>query len=320
MQRHDQQWLAYFAAEGYPSAEPLGAGMEGAVYKLDGDLVAKVWGERPVGQLRRLGAFYAYIDSVGLPFMTPLFHEIQEVAGRAVTLERRLPGVPLDDDRFTGSGVSPAALSCLVSVLDAFTTVPDAPQLRALPVLDEDAALWAGRDRWLQALSDLVTRRVQQADGLLHKSVPDFDGKLDKLLRGLAATGETMTTLAHGDLIPGNILVDDRLRPLAVLDFGFLSTAADPAFDAAVTASIYDMYSPAARETEGRIDEALISRFGYDSRRLALYRAAYAVITSTAYDPSGRDGHYRWCVDMLSRASVIQALDAAPNDKGDRCD
>jgi phosphotransferase family enzyme len=314
VRRHDEQWLAYFAAEGYRAAEPLGAGMEGAVFKLDGDLVAKVWGERPAGQLRRLGSFYAYLDSAGLPFLTPLFHEVREVSGRAVTVERRLPGVPLDDSRFARPGAWPGALSCVVSVLEAFTAVPGTPQLRALPVLDEDTAPWAGRDRWPQALSDLVTRRAEQSGALLHRSVPDFDGKLGKLLRGLAATGETMTALAHGDLIPGNILVDDNLHPLAVLDFGFLSTAADPAFDAAVTASVYDMYSPAARETERRIDEALISRFGYNPRRLALYRAAYAVITSTAYDPSGRDGHYKWCVDMLSRDSVVQALDAAPED------
>jgi Ser/Thr protein kinase RdoA (MazF antagonist) len=219
--------------------------MEGAVYKLDGDLVAKVWGERSARQLRRLGSFYAYPDSVGMPFLTPLFHEIREVSGRAVRVERRLPGVPLDDKRFAGSGTWLGALSCVVSVLEAFTAVPDAPQLRALPVLDEDTAPWVGRDRWSQSLSDLVARRAERAGSLLRESVHDFDGKLEKLLRRLATTEDTVTTLVHGDPIPGNILVDGDLRPLAVLDFGFLSTAADPAFDAAVTASVYDMYSPA---------------------------------------------------------------------------
>jgi hypothetical protein len=32
------------------------------------------------------------------------------------------------------------------------------------------------------------------------------------------------------------------------LDFGFLSTAADPAFDAAATAPFYDLYSPAPED------------------------------------------------------------------------
>lgn len=314
VQHHDEGWLAYFAAEGYKAVEPVGAGMEGAVYALGDDLVAKVWGERPAGQLRRLRSFYAYLDSVGMPFLTPLFHEVREVSGRAVTMERRLPGVPLDDERFAGADAWPGVLSCVAAVLDAFAGVPDAPQLRALPVLDEDTALWAGRRHWPQALCGLVARRADRSGGLLGESVPDFDGKLEKLLRGLAAIEGAATTLVHGDLIPGNILVDDDLRPLAVLDFGFLSTAADPAFDAAVTASVYDMYGPAARETEARIDETLIPLFGYDPFRLALYRAAYAVITSNAYDPFGRDGHFRWCADMLSRDSVVQALDAVPED------
>lgn len=311
MQHHDEEWVAYFAAEGYRGAEPLGAGMEGAVYQLDGDLVAKVWGERSAEQLRRLGAFYAYLDSVGLPFFTPLFHEVREVFGRAVTVERRLSGVPLDDKRFTLPGAWPVALSCLATVLEAFAEVPDAPQLRALPVLDEDQALWAGHDLWPQALSDLVMRRVKRFGGQLSERVAEFDVRLEGLLRGLAATGDANTALVHGDLIPGNILVGDDLRPVAVLDFGFFSTAGDPVFDAAVTSSIYEMYGSAARETEARIDAMLTSQFGYASRRLALYRAAYAVITSNAYDPLGADGHFQWCVDMLSRDSVIEALQAA---------
>jgi Phosphotransferase enzyme family len=315
MQLHDEQWLAYFAAQGYRAAEPLGAGMEGAVYQLDGDLVAKVWGERPAGQLRRLGAFYEHLDLAGLPFLTPLFHEVREVSGRAVTIERRLPGTPLDDKRFSRPGAWPGALSCLLSVLEAFTAVPGSPQLRALPVLDEDTAPWADRDGWPQMLTGLVARRAERSGALLRASVPDFDAKLGKLLRGLASTRQTTTTLVHGDLIPGNILVDDDLRPLAVLDFGFLSTAADPAFDAAVTASVYDMYSPAARQTEARIDHALTTRFGYNPGRLALYRAAYAVITSTAYDPLGKDGHYQWCTNMLTRQSVTHALDNPPQDE-----
>ncbi len=312
MQHHDEEWLAYFTAEGYQAAQPLSAGMEGAVYQLDDEIVAKVWGERSVEQLLRLGAFYRYLDSVGLPFLTPLFHEVREVFGRAVTIERRLPGLPLDDKSFALPDAWPVALSSMAVVLDAFAGVPDAPELRALPVLDEDQALWAGQDRWSQALSALVMRRAERFGDVLRESVQGFDVKLGKLLRGLAATESAPTALVHGDLIPGNILIGDDLRPVAVLDFGFFSTAGDPTFDAAVTASIYDMYGPAARETECRIDEMLTSRFGYDPGQLALYRAAYAVITSNAYDPLGQDGHFQWCVDMLSRESVVQALDAVP--------
>ena len=100
--------------------------------------------------------------------------------------------------------------------------------------------------------------------------------------------------------------------PVAVLDFGFFSTVGgDPAFDAAITASIYDMYvarRPAGRSPDRRRTDC---RFGYDPDRLAVYRAAYAVITSNAYDTLGQDGHFRWCVDMLRRDSVTEALSRA---------
>jgi len=44
------------------------------------------------------------------------------------------------------------------------------------------------------------------------------------------------------------VLVDvDSVTPLALLDFGFLTTSADPLFDATIATLIYDMYSPRAK-------------------------------------------------------------------------
>lgn len=308
VQQHDEKWLAYFAQEGYPAVEPLGAGMEGAVYHLADGLVAKVWGDRSAEELRRLGRFYAYLDQAGLPFSTPLFHEVREAFGQALTLERRLPGVPLDDKNFTGPDTWPTALSALSTVLGAFAEVPDAAELRALPVMADKQALWSGRQSWSQALFGLVASRAELFGDQLRAQVAGFDTKLEQLRRALSRTDGVRPALVHGDLIPGNVLMGQDGTPLAVLDFGFFSTAGDPAFDAAITASIYDMYGPGARKTEARIDTELTARFGYDPDRLAVYRAAYAVITSNAYDPLGQDGHFRWCVDMLRRDSVTEAL------------
>ena len=93
-----------------------------------------------------------------------------------------------------------------------------------------------------------------------------------------------------------------------MLDFGFFSTVGDPAFDAAVGAGIFDMFGPRARERQALLDRAAIDRFGYAPQRLALYRAVYAMATSNAYDPSGRDGHFRWCVDTLRSPDVARLL------------
>ncbi len=89
-----------------------------------------------------------------------------------------------------------------------------------------------------------------------------------------------------------------------MIDFGFLTTVGDPAFDAAVTASIFDMYGPDARDAEARLD----ARIGVDPRRAAIHRAAYAVVTATCFSPTGEDGHFDWCVAMLGRDDVLAVL------------
>ena len=88
-----------------------------------------------------------------------------------------------------------------------------------------------------------------------------------------------------------------------------MTTVGDPAFDGAVTASIFDMYGPRAADTEAILDAAIAGRFGYDPRRLAVYRAAYALVTSNCFSASGSDGHFAWCVRMLQRPQVLDALD-----------
>jgi hypothetical protein len=57
------------------------------------------------------------------------------------------------------------------------------------------------------------------------------------------------------------------------------------------------------------LDDAVADRFGYPTQLLAVYRAAYALVTSNCFSASGSDGHFAWCVRMLERADVLGALD-----------
>jgi hypothetical protein len=92
---HSQEWLDYFAQIGYPAAQPLAAGVEGAVYRLGDGIVAKVWHRRGAPELRLWQAFHADVAASGLPSATPVILRVDEVEGRSVTLERELPGSPL---------------------------------------------------------------------------------------------------------------------------------------------------------------------------------------------------------------------------------
>ena len=92
-------------------------------------------------------------------------------------------------------------------------------------------------------------------------------------------------SVVHGDLCGANILVDDHLEPMSVLDFGFLSTLGDPAFDASITSAIFEMYGPHAHELDEQLITTMQRAFGYGRDTLLAYRAAYALLTSNAYSP-----------------------------------
>ncbi len=309
MQTHDAAWQRRLIALGYDNVQPLGVGMEGAVYRLGDGRVAKVWAQRSTVELERLRQLYRDVLAHQLGFQTPEILEVVEERGVAITIERELYGRPLESVVAEASAaLSPAMIRSLIAVLAALARVPATASMRRLAVLNEPRPLWESGTRWGDALSALIDRRVARFGDQLRRDVERFDTKLARVHTALAALDTPALALVHGDLVPANILVDDDLRPTAILDFGFCSTAGDPAFDAAVAASIFDMYGPAARAIEARLDAAIVQHFGYAPETLALYRAAYALATSNAYDSDGKDGHFAWCVHMLQRSDLSAFL------------
>lgn len=297
---------------GLSPGEVLGQGMEGVVVEVPGDRVAKVWWEpaheRALASATTLDAW----ASAGLPFATPRVLDVLDVDGTTVTVEARLPGVPLGrayaDGEESPSLVDPWRLECLVTVLDGLASVAATPGMAGLPVLPGEPAL-DPEVAFGESLAALVDRRVEESRAPLRARLADLDDLV-------AATGGALRGLPrspdrplHGDLVPMNVHVDGPGGDVvALLDLGFLTTVGDPAFDAAVTASIFDMYGPRQRASERVLDAALVDRLGHDPRRLGVYRAAYALATATVYDPDGLDGHFEWCVAMLGRDDVRASL------------
>jgi aminoglycoside phosphotransferase (APT) family kinase protein len=71
-----------------------------------------------------------------------------------------------------------------------------------------------------------------------YRHVPGLSAAVERIVASLSALADAPVTAIHGDLVPPNIHVDDTGRPTAVLDFGFFTTAGDPAFEAAVTTGV----------------------------------------------------------------------------------
>nr|WP_246416094.1 phosphotransferase [Nocardioides luti] len=283
--------------------------MEGTVVALGGDRVAKVWQRRSAGELARLRTFYDAVGSTRLPFATPAIEDVVVLGDACASIEPRLAGTPLWQPGPGASRPTDDQLAAVVDVLAALAATAGAatPGLGALPVLEGEEAFDAGIP-FEHNLAALVVRRVAASQGPLARALPDVEGLAARGVETLRTLTPSSPALVHGDLIPANVLVDDRARPTALLDFGFLSTLGDPAFDAAVAASVFDMYGPDARATEARLDAAVAARLGHPPERLGVHRAAYALVTATCFSASGSDGHFAWCVRMLQRDDVLDAV------------
>jgi aminoglycoside phosphotransferase (APT) family kinase protein len=300
-QVHSAHWVAHFVAAGHPAARPLAAGVEGAVYDLGDGTVAKVWGRRSRTDLLPWQAFYADLGAGGLPFGTPQILRVEEVRGVAVTVERRLDGDPLQ------ARIDPEApelarpvTAAMIEILRALATVPATAAMRRLPVLDETEPFRTDGDDFASALTALLRRRTARSGDLLRRRVPDFDRRYAAILSGLAELDRRPDTVLHGDLFGENVLVAGSGQPTAVLDFGFLSGAGDPRFDAAVTAAIMNMYGRHAAAITTALTQAFADHLGHSARVLRLYQAAYAVATSDAFTSDGSDGHFAWCARQLA--------------------
>jgi aminoglycoside phosphotransferase (APT) family kinase protein len=288
-------WAAALAPHGLQPLHVVGRGMEGVVLRVEGDLVVKVWHHRPVEELELLQAFY---DAVALPVRTTRILDVLRVGNRWASVEPHLAGEPLT------AAVADADVEAMADVLDALTGAPVHAALTTLPALPGEAALDVGAG-FEAGLADLVEGRATPVLATAVPGLPDLVAAVTSRLRSLPPAPPA---LVHGDLIAANVLVDERRRPTAVLDFGFLTSVGDPAFDAAVTSSIFDMYGDGARRTEARLEQAFTRRRGHDPARLAVHRAAYAIVTATCFSASGSDGHFAWCVAMLQRPDVRDAL------------
>jgi aminoglycoside phosphotransferase (APT) family kinase protein len=286
--------------------ERLGAGVEGTVYALGDDLVAKAWRGRSAVDLQALRRFTEAVEAAGLPFATPVVLEVVEGPETLlVSIERRLHGVALRPD---GQDAPPPATAqeraVMTEVLEALAAVAAPPAMSALPLLPGDG----GEDGSFPVrLADLVERRTTVAGDPIRTVLPGVDGLAAAAVGRLRGLVVPAPGLVHGDLIPANVLVQGG-HVSAVLDFGFLTAGGDPRFDAAVTASVFDMYGPHARASERALDSAFADRFGYDDSVLALYRGAYALATATWFGAGPHDGHFRWCLRVLARPEVLAAL------------
>jgi len=300
------EWFSALQDLGHEPQAVLGAGMEGTVVALADGSIVKVWHRRTRQELETLQIFYGAVAEAGLPFAVPRIMDVLSLGDRWATREVRLDGQPLWQEPGVSPPMNARHVEAVVAVLAALAEVRPTPGMTVLPVLDGEA-VFNPDTPFATSLAGLVEGRAVRYEEPLKARLADLDALVSAVVGRLLSLPPMPSALVHGDLVPQNILTTQG-HPTAVLDFGFLSTVGDPACDAAITASIQDMYGPAATHSEARLDEAIIERFGYEPARIGTYRAAYALATANCFSASGSDGHFEWCAHLLERPSVRDAL------------
>lgn len=299
-----------FRLLGYPDAEKIAVGMQGAVFRLGNERIGKIWFHAGEHNLRRLGALFCALDG-RLPYRTPMVLEFHRPGPYWMTIEAELPGVPLHTVAPSfGSPDWARTRDCVIEVIGELAQVEAPPVLRQLTVLDESRPFRPDGVTWTDAMTSLVRRRVERFGDQLRVAIDDFDTKVDKLLRLLSGVKEPEARLVHGDVTAANILVDEELRPITLLDLGMLTMAGDPIFDAAAAGSLNELWSPNVREVEAAFDQALASQLGYNTEVLLLYRCIHSLLISNAHDedPYSRDSAVPLTGRLFNSAPVAALL------------
>lgn len=302
----DERALCALRDRGWATGEVLGTGTEGTVVALTPNEVAKVWHGRERHDLEPRLRFGEALGRSAIPFRTSRTLELLDGEGPAITIEERVHGRPLRVDSLVDPPVASANDARLMGDALAGLALGTDENLAVLPILAGEPAL-GGEGSFASALADLAERRFYARPTLLRARIGDIDLLVEALLAHLRRLPERRRSLIHGDLIPANVLIDGD-EVAGVVDFGFMTALGDPGFDAAIAASIFDMYGANARESERVLTSAFLARFGHDHRSYGLYRAAYAVVTNSVFATDGSDGHFRWCAAMLERDDVRAAI------------
>lgn len=265
----DTELAPVLAALGVSDIQRLGGGSEASVYALDPAHVARIHrlgvSDERVAFRSALLAEIAH-SAHRVPFALPTVVEERTVAGRFVTVERRLPGEPLDAalGRIDGAARERLIRRYLDAVAQIGTLTVDRP--------------WFGDLRESDAVRAPTFRAylVERAARSLADAGPAF-ARIDPAALASALPEPPERSLVHFDAFAGNVLADgDKIT--AILDFGTASLIGDPRLDPlAAVVYLAPEITPAATDQDRAVAAAWLAERGWDSLRVPAERwmAAY---------------------------------------------
>ncbi len=294
---------------GIADAEHIASGMEGHIFRIGNQNVAKVWLYKSVRDVTLLQRFYKQVQGLSLAFETPFITQVRESDGTTISVERELSGTPMRglvaEDELEPL---PFTFDAVLDVLRALKEAQLSGSKSDLPILGITPSQQAKRSGATTVLLEVADQKVSRYGNHLRKSVPNFDWLYQRMVYHLLRIQPDKPRVVHGDLCPENFLLDESNHVSAVLDWGVLSLFGDSALDASIACGVYNMYGPHHRQLDDVFLAACEETLGYSRERLLVYRALYAILTSNAYSEDAHDGHYTWCTETLLREDITDAL------------
>ena len=289
-------------------------GAEAEVYVRDEQTLLKLYtgGEDRVARLRILRDFYAGIARSDVPL--PAIQDIrvfpdEEIIG---VIETRLNGRPLEDtiDHLQGDDLERAENLYLDALFHVGTIQITEPPTQ-YRLFDESKASDRGRGRF-EAYYALCLREKLKVVSPFFAS---FDARFPAMSKALVEAIETQPdaplSIVHGDLFPGNILVNETLDCVeGVIDFGMSTLFGNSLIDVASGFGYYRMYASNRNGIRAALLPKVLERLPNEEHPLFFqFLLANAILTSNLYttNPDPRDnGHFQWALNILSEEEYWQ--------------
>jgi len=280
----------------------LGAGSESRVYSLNDSQILRIYAPgTSLDSIYKLKEFYDSIrgrDTV--PFVIPMITEIEDHQGCFHSIEPRIKGVNLSEHLRGLAADSRTYALCQYAKAVG--------QIKSLRINHNNyyGEILASKPlknvSWVQFLLDRVDQTLAASFYDLTLDIPHIERIICNWKKQLVETvGDVEYALVHGDVFPGNTMVDDQGNVIAIIDFSPMTLIGDWRLDL-VAALIFLEVTDVYQNTDSQIVIAVLKEIyrKLDVKLLGCYRTYYALYFSYAK----RDDLklYQWCIKSLVEA------------------
>jgi hypothetical protein len=295
---------------GIPSATPIALGTEAEVYEWDDRHVLKLYSDNDrLPQFETLRNFYNNLETGKSGLILPIIENIVHHRNIIAVIERRVAGIPLEE--LLPNLDEEQLMQAEDLYVDAMWKLKDiriGKKPKTYLLFDKKQQSRITLDRSFEKFyADMLLQKIKRVSKFFELYIPSFPQKAVALVASLHDSQQPSLSIVHGDIFPGNVLVQEDLDPasgIGVIDFGSFTLFGNYLLDIAGGFGYYQMYNPNRTSIRWRLLTKVLDRLTPKERSMFFqYLLANAILTSDLYvngpDPH-TDDHFRWAVEIVN--------------------